>query len=359
MTQPEGFSNGSNLVCKLHKALYGLKQAPRAWFERLAAALVKFGFTGSKYDPSLFIHSHSIGSIYVLVYVDDIIIIGASASFIQDLIMKLHSEFALKDLRPLHYFLGLEVHHFANGSLLLSQQKYIRDLLLRSKMDKAKPISTPMVLGLKISKHGSDKFDNPSLYRSVVGALQYATVTRPKISFSVNKACQFMAKPLESHWKVVKRIPHFLGGTLHHGLHLTKPVQPLGLGGFCDANWASDIDDRRSTFGACVFLGPNLVSWWSKKQPLVARSSIEAEYISLADITEEIMWLQSLLEELKVPSSRPVIYCYNLSTVMLSHNPVLHSRTKHMELSLFFVREKVIIGKLLIAHVPSSDQPAD
>ena len=120
MTQLEGFSKGSNLVCKLHKALYGLKQAPRAWFERLAAALIKFGFTGSKCDPSLFIHTCGTSSTYVLVYVDDIIITGASANFIQELILKLHSEFALKDLRPLHYLLGLEVYHLANGSLLLS-----------------------------------------------------------------------------------------------------------------------------------------------------------------------------------------------------------------------------------------------
>ena len=164
ITQPEGFSEGSNLVCKLHKALYGLKQAPRAWFERLEAALIKFGFTRSKCNPS-FIHTHGTSSTYVLVYIDEIIIMGASASVIQELIMKLQSELALKDLGPLHYFLGLKVHHLANGSLLLSQQKYIRDPLLKSKMDKAKAISTPMISRLKLSKHGSDKFDNPSLYR--------------------------------------------------------------------------------------------------------------------------------------------------------------------------------------------------
>ena len=119
------------------------------------------------------------------------------------------------------------------------------------------------------------------------------------------------------------------------------------------------IDDRRSISCACIFLGPNLVSWSSKKQPLVDRFSIEAEYRSLADITTKVMWLQSILEELKVPSPRPVIYCDNLSTVMLSHNPVLHSRMKHMKLNLFFVREKVMQRKLLIAHIPSFDQPAE
>ena len=132
-------------------------------------------------------------------------------------------------------------------------------------MDKAKAIPTPMVSGHKLSKHGSDKFDNPSLYRSVVGAPQYATATRPEISYCVDKACQFMAEPMESHWKAVKRILRYLEGTLHHGLHSLRPVQPLGLRGSCDADWTSDIDDRRSTSGACAFLGPNLGSWWSKK----------------------------------------------------------------------------------------------
>ena len=147
------------------------KASPRAWFERLAAALVKFGFTGSKCDPSLFIHTHVTSSTYVLVYVDDVVVKGASVGFIQELIAKLHSEFALKDLVSIHYFLGLEVHRLSDGSFLLSQQKYIKDLLVRSKMDKDKTISTPMVLGLKLSQHGSDKLDNLSLSRFVVGAL--------------------------------------------------------------------------------------------------------------------------------------------------------------------------------------------
>ena len=139
-------------------------------------------------------------------YVDDIIVKGASTSFIQELIVKLHSEFTLKDIGTLHYFLGLEVYHLTDGSLLLSQHKYIKHLLVRSKMDKAKAICTPMVSRLKLSMHGNDKFNYPSLYRSIVGALQYATVMRLKISYYVNKACQFIAEPLDSHWKAAKRI---------------------------------------------------------------------------------------------------------------------------------------------------------
>ena len=362
MTQPPGFEKtDTSLVCKLNKALYGLKQAPRAWFERLKSTLLKFGFCASKCDPSLFTLHTQHHTTLILVYVDDIIITGSSKSQIQQLVQKLNSEFSLKDLGQLDYFLGIEVHHSDNGSLLLSQTKYIHDLLVKANMANANSIASPMASSTKLSKYGSNHVSDPTFFRSIVGGLQYATVTRPEISYSVNKVCQFLSAPLEDHWKAVKRILRYLQGTLHHGLLISPaPIhEPLTLTGFCDADWASDPDDRRSTSGACVFLGPNLISWWAKKQTLVARSSAEAEYRSLAQASSEILWLQSLLQELKVPIKVPQIFCDNLSAVSLAHNPVLHSRTKHMELDIFFVREKVLSKNLLVSHVPASLQWAD
>jgi len=150
-------------------------------------------------------------------------------------------------------------------------------------------------------------------------------------------------------------------GTINHGLTIEAATssEPIAITGFCDADWASDPDDRRSTSGACIYLGPNLVSWWAKKQTHVARSSAEAEYRSLAQAAAEILWIQSLLQELQIPSRVPQIYCDNMSAVSLAHNPVLHSRTKHMELDIFFVREKVLSKTLLVSHVPAHDQWAD
>lgn len=170
-----------------------------------------------------------------------------------------------------------------------------------------------------------------------------------------------MANPLDMHWQAVKRILRYLAGTQHLGLHLSPASSslPLPLYGYCDADWAADPDDRRSTSGAAVFLGPNLLSWWSKKQTVVARSSAEAEYRCLALITAEILWLTTLLTELKIPTQSPLIYCDNQSTVAMTHNPVLHSRTKHMEIDLFFVREKVLNKQLDILHIPGVDQKAD
>lgn len=362
MTQPPGFiSENKHLVCKLHRALYGLKQAPRAWYERLHGALLQFGLKPSRCDPSLFTLSQAGQKLFVLVYVDDIIITRSSDSLIHELITKLNAKFALKQLGDLDYFLGLEVKKQPDGSLFLTQTKYIRELLDKAHMAEAKPISSPMVTHSKLSKYGNDDLADPHLYRSVVGALQYATLTRPEIAYSVNKVCQFMAQPLESHWKAIKRILRYLKGTLSLGLHLAPApaTDHFSLVAFSDADWGSDPDDRRSTSGFCIYFGENLVSWSSKKQVLVARSSIEAEYRSMALATSEILWIESLLRELEVPFAKRILHCDNLSAVSLSHNPVLHARTKHMELDVHFLREKVVPQALSVVHVPAAAQVAD
>lgn len=363
MVQPPGFeASDKSLVCKLNRALYGLKQAPRAWYERLTSVLIQFGFKSSRCDPSLFTYTQAGNLLYVLVYVDDIIVTGSSSSLISSLIHKLNATFALKELGELDYFLGIEVKKTPTGSLLLSQAKYIRELLSKADMLDANPIATPMISNLKLSRFGTDSLSDAHLYRSIVGGLQYATITRPDIAFSVNKACQFMAHPLESHWKAVKRILRYLKGTLSYGLELKPAPSPstcFNLVAYSDADWASDPDDRRSTSGYCIYFGSNIVSWCSKKQTLVARSTAEAEYRSMAHATSELLWIQSLLKELNISFSKPCLYCDNASAVALSYNPVLHARTKHLELDIHFVREKVVANELQVMHVPAASQIAD
>nr|KYP59278.1 Retrovirus-related Pol polyprotein from transposon TNT 1-94 [Cajanus cajan] len=215
MVQPPGFeAEDKNLVCKLNKALYGLKQAPRQWFDKLKLTLTQFGFQASKCDPSLFWYKHQTHTIFILVYVDDIIITGSSSSLIHQITNQLDSIFSLKQLGSLDYFLGLEVKYLPDKSLVLTQSKYIRDLLFKTNMAEAHGAPSPMFSNCKLSRSGTDFFHDPTLFRSVVGALQYATLTRPEISFAVNKVCQFMANPLDSHWVAVKRILKYLKGTL-------------------------------------------------------------------------------------------------------------------------------------------------
>lgn len=161
----------------------------------------------------------------------------------------------------------------------MSQQKYASEILAKAGMSDCKPYASPMATKVVNSVVDDPPFSQPSLYKSLVGALQYLTITRPDLSFTVNHLCQFLQNPLHSHFSVVKRLLRYLKGTLHHGLHFTSG--PLVLNDFSDSDWASNVIDRRSTIGYCVFLGPNLVSWCAKKQPRVSRSSSEAEYIEL------------------------------------------------------------------------------
>lgn len=196
-------------------------------------------------------------------------------------------------------------------------------------------------------------------YRSVVGALQYLTLTRPDISYSVNKVCQYLHAPSTVHWTAVKRILRYLKFTKGLGLQIHKCPSFL-VTAYSDADWAGCADDRRSTGGFAVFLGSNLVSWSARKQATVSRSSIEAEYKALANATAEVMWIQTILKELNIktpPSAR--LWCDNIGATYLSANPVFHARTKHIEVDFHFVRERVARKLLDIKFIPTGDQLAD
>jgi hypothetical protein len=196
-------------------------------------------------------------------------------------------------------------------------------------------------------------------YRSIVGALQYLTITRSDIAFAVNKACQFMQQPTTAHWLSVKRILQYLKGTLHDGL-LLRPSPHLTVEGFTDADWGAQPDDRRSASGYLVYLGDNLVSWSSTKQKVVSRSSAESEYRGLVLATAEIIWMQALLQELCVsPLAIPLLWYDNISAYHMAKNPVFHARTKHIEIDLHFIRDQVLKGKLQLQFVPTDEQPAD
>ncbi|KAG8489058.1 hypothetical protein CXB51_017051 [Gossypium anomalum] len=362
MQQPPGFvqhgSSGETLVCHLTKALYGLRQAPRAWFDKLKQFLVSTGFTLSKSDASLFVRSTFDNTLYVLVYVDDIVITGSSSDEIDCFVRQLHNKFALKDLGDLQYFLGLKVTRSSSGTLHLCQRKYIRELLARSSMSTAKSVHTPMVSSSMLSKGEGDYLADPTEYRSLAGALQYIVLTRPDIAYAVNRVCQFMHAPTNLHLVALKRILRYLRGTLSYGL-LFRRSERLSLVGYADANWGLDFDDHRSTTGFCVYYGHTPISWCSKKQQVVSRSTAEAEYRSLAAATSDVAWLTSLLTELKLSSiDPPIVWCDNSSAVAVAANPVLHSKFKHVELDLFFVREKVASGELVVGEVPACDQVA-
>uniref|UniRef100_A0A2N9F793 DDE Tnp4 domain-containing protein n=1 Tax=Fagus sylvatica TaxID=28930 RepID=A0A2N9F793_FAGSY len=239
----------------------------------------------------------------------------------------------MKDLGPLHYFLGIEVIPFSGG-LFLSQQKYACDILARSSMTGCNPIGTPLAQKHNLRRNDPILVDATN-YRSIVGALQYITLSRPDLTHAINM------------------------GTLDYGLRLLSRSS-LSLYGFSDADWAGCLDTRCSTTGYCIYLGANCISWASKKQATVSRSSAEAEYRSMSTTTAELTWILYLLRDIGINlSTPPVLFCDNTSALHLTVNPVFHARTKHIELDVHFVREKVAAGALVTRFVPTHLQIAD
>ncbi|XP_024175425.1 uncharacterized mitochondrial protein AtMg00810-like [Rosa chinensis] len=273
-------------VCKLHKALYGLKQAPRVWFHCMSSFLSTVGFRISKADSSLFIYQHGSDIIYFLLYVDDIVVTGSNDRILRCFINALGREFDIRDLGPLHYFLGLQVTSHSNG-IHLNQVKYAHDILVKHDLLLSKPVSTPMLTKSLLSTNDGVLLDNPTTFCEMVGSLQYLTITRLDIAFAVNSVSQYMSKPHVPHLIAAKWILRYIKGTLDHGLSFCPQLQPVHLSAYSDANWAGCPDSRCSTSGYLIYLGSNLISWCSKKQPTIARSSAESEYHSLAHASAE------------------------------------------------------------------------
>ena len=361
MEQPPGFvAQGEfGLVCRLRRSLYGLKQSPRAWFGRFSSVVQEFGMIRSTADHSVFYHHNSSGQcIYLVVYVDDIVITGSDQDGIQKLKQHLFTHFQTKDLGKLKYFLGIEIAQSSSG-VVLSQRKYALDILEETGMLDCKPVDTPMDPNVKLVPGQGKSFGDPGRYRRLVGKLNYLTITRPDISFPVSVVSQFLQSPCDSHWDAVIRILRYIKSTPSQGV-LYENRGHTQVIGYTDADWAGSPTDRRSTSGYCVFIGGNLISWKSKKQHVVARSSAEAEYRAMALATCELIWLRHLLQELRFGKDEQMkLICDNQAALHIAFNPVFHERTKHIEVDCHFIREKIASGCIATSFVNSNDQLAD
>ncbi|RVW47782.1 Retrovirus-related Pol polyprotein from transposon RE2 [Vitis vinifera] len=310
MEQPPGFvaQGESGLVCRLRRSLYGLKQSPRAWFSRFSSVVQEFGMLRSTADHSVFYHHNSLGQcIYLVVYVDDIVITGSDQDGIQKLKQHLFTHFQTKDLGKLKYFLGIEIAQSSSGVVL---------------------------------SKGRGAFRRPGRYRRLVGKLNYLTITRPDISFPVSVVSQFLQSPCDSHWDAVIRILRYIKSTPGQGV-LYENRGHTQVVGYTDADWAGSPTDRRSTSGYCVFIGGNLISWKSKKQDVVARSSAEAEYRAMALATCELIWLRHLLQELRFGKDEQMkLICDNQAALHIASNPVFMKGPSILKLTVISLERR-------------------
>lgn len=215
-----------------------------------------------------------------------------------------------------------------------------------------------MSVNLKLSKDDSGSSVDPSLYRSMIGSLLYLTASRPDISFSVGICARYQSNPKESHLAAVKRIIRFVNGTTNDGIWYSKDTNS-SLAGYCDADWAGNADDRKSTTGGCFFLGNNLVSWHSKKQNSISLSTAEAEYIAAGSCCTQLLWMKQMLEDYGIDQDTLTVFCDNTSAINISKNPVQHSRTKHIDIRHHFIRDLVEDKIVSLEHVDTEKQLAD
>ncbi|KAK2407959.1 putative mitochondrial protein [Trifolium repens] len=359
--QPPGYEVKGNehKVYKLKKALYGLKQAPRAWYSCIEDHFEKAGFNKCPYEHTLFIKSGEGGKILIVcLYVDDLIFTGNDETMFSDFKSSMMADFDMTDLGKMKYFLGIEVVQTGAG-LFLGQKKYAQEVLERFHMENCNPVGTPTEPGLKLSSdHDGERVDS-TYFKQIVGSLMYLTTTRPDIMYAVCVISRYMERPTELHLKVAKRVFRYLKGTTDFGIFYKKNGESV-LTGFTDSDYAGDLDDRRSTSGNVFMMGSAAVSWASKKQQVVTLSTTEAEFIAAANSACQAIWLRRILEELHFHQDRPtVIHCDNSSTIKLSKNPVLHGRSKHIDVRFHFLRDLVTDKTIDLVYCQSEDRVAD
>lgn len=355
LEQPEGFNDGTGRVCRLKKSLYGLKQSPRCWNKRFMQFIKKVGLKSSTADPCLFYRNCGKRSLYVVIYVDDGLVIGSTEDEVQEFLTQLKEEFKIT-LGSLKNFLGMQLKCQKDGSIFINQEGYISKILKQYRMDKCNAVSTP---ASREELNNKEKLEEEIPYRQAIGSLMYLmTATRPDIAFALNKVARVMDKPTKDNWTEVKRIFKYLRGTSNYGITYKKDSGHLKV--FTDADFAGDKITRRSTTGMVAMLSQGAISWTSQLQRSVTLSTTEAEIVAASEGAKQLIWLNRLLSEIMESDKlSPTLYVDNASAVKLTKNPEFHRRTKHVEVRHFYVKEQVLNGDINIEHIQGAKQLAD
>ena len=369
LEQPQGFiqEKQEDHVCLLHKALYGLKQGSRAWNRTVNDLLKKMNMAQSAFDTCVYYYANDRKLIIIALFVDDFLVFTNSIDFYSTLKEGLTKEVPVKDLGIVRKCLGINIHIDKNqGIIELDQTDYIESILQRFSMSECKGSSTPMEPGSQLNASISPINPQESErlrmipYQNAVGALLYLVqATRPDLAYSVSTVSRFNQNYDDSHWAAVKRIMRYLQTTKNYRLRYNKMAHTK-LVAYCDASWAADYQDGRSTTGYIFLLQGGPISWNSRKQSTVALSSTQAEYMALSSATQEALWLRGLTIELTILGPSPVIiHSDNKGVIDLAKNAHFSSRTRHISIKHYFIKQSIDDKLIEVRFVTSFEMLAD
>lgn len=357
--QPPGYVEDSR-ACHLHKALYGLRQAPRAWHMTLKAVLEKLGFRASDADGGLYVSKDPEHPSYLLIYVDDILIAAPTEADVEKIKEGLLATFEARDLGEATFFLGMDIRRDRQErTIKLSQERMTTALVERFRLQDCKPRSLPLGTGVRLCNDDGELLtDEKGSYATLVGSLLYISVcTRPDISQAVGVLSRFMQNPTVVHQQAALGVLKYLAGSV--GIGITFGGGDCVLEGYCDADYAGDLDGRKSTTGFVFILDGGAISWSSKRQATVAASTTEAEYIAAALTVKEALWLRVLLGDLGVEVVCVQLFGDNQGALKLLKNPVISSRSKHIDVVYHFARERVALGQVKFEYIRTDFMLAD
>lgn len=371
MAQPDGYVNPKypNKVCKLKRSIYGLKQASRSWNICFDEKVKEFGFSKSKDEPCVYVRASGSAVVFLVLYVDDILLIGSDVTTLQEVKTWLGSCFSMKDMGEAAYILGIKIYRDRSKRLIgLSQSTYIDKVLKRFKMQDSKKGNLPMLHGMALSKSqcpsSQKELEEMSRvpYASAVGSIMYAMLcTRPDVSYALSMTSRYQANPGQSHWVAVKNILKYLRRTKEMFL-VFGGSEELRVTGYSDASFQTDKDDCRSQSGFVFLLNGGAISWRSSKQDTVADSTTESEYIAASEAAKEAVWMKKFIQDLGVVPSiaNPIeIFCDNEGAVALAKEPRAHRRTRHIARKYHFIRDIIENGDIVVSRVPTEGNLAD
>jgi molybdopterin-guanine dinucleotide biosynthesis protein A len=375
MRQPPGFVNatkdGEPFVCLLHRSLYGLKQAAYNWNQTITEFFIEMGFQASSQDLCVFTRTQGRAATIIVLYVDDLLITGNSPAALQSTKAKISQRFKTKDLGNVGTLLGMQVtRDREKGLLKITQTRYVEEMLSRYGLQDSNPVLTPSEPGESLSQDDCPTTEQErrrmqqAPYANLVGSLMYAARgTRPDIANAVRVLARFIQNPGEKHWRAAKRVLRYLSGTRDLGITYHRAGEPggaAGLAGYSDADWAGDLDNRKSTTGTAFMLAGGVISFTSKLQTVVARSSTESEYIALFEAAQTAQSLRQLLKDVGEPQHEPTpLYEDNQACIIISNPKAYTKKSRTIDVKYHFTRELVEKGEICVLPIPTAQQLAD